>query len=159
MLTGILAGLLAVWAMLSILAQFPRFQAIRNNRLHGGMIPNWYLFTTPLLQSDLELQVRSGDGAWTAAPVAPPKPWPTLVWNPNRRVQYAFLGMVESLVLLRLARRRNAAPLTPAFRILSGFAARRLKTSSEAQFRIASRDASAAAPRTAILFVSHPGQP
>lgn len=152
MLAGVLIALLAVWAALSVLAQFPRFQRIRNNRLHLGLLPNWYLFTTPLLQSDLILEARphgtaGPEAAWSALPVAPPKPWHTLLWNPNRRVQYAMLGMVERLVQLRLAGRRSVAPLSPAYRLLGSFAVRQLGQ-APVQFRILSN--------ASVLFVSGP---
>ncbi|MEZ5403196.1 MAG: hypothetical protein R2729_26190 [Bryobacteraceae bacterium] len=151
MLSGLLVALVAFWMVLSIAAQAPKLEKIRMSRWHFGLIPNWYLFTTRWARVDLELQVRSGESPWSTIPVAGGKSWHTFVWHPRRRLQHAFVEMVDGLIRLRLAGLRDRAPETAAYQYLQRHAASH-SPGTEFQFRIVSHAAAAVAP--SILFVS-----
>lgn len=118
------AGVLVVWLIASLLAQFP-FGARRIKGLWNYFLPHWSLFTAPVMYLNVKLcyreQIAPGMfSSWQPLPF-PARPWFERLWQPERRLGKLVGDAAAKLVKLRLAGERSLAASTPPYRILCAY--------------------------------------
>ena len=161
-MAGLLISVLALWFVLSLLAQFasaPCITAIKV-RDHFALIPSWTFFAPNPGVSDTELLYRDllfdGQyGSWVCVESPKPPPWRAL-WNPGKRQRKAIIDL--STMLIRLAveehHQRDIILSIPYLALLS-FVSRQPRSplAEQRQFMLARTFGSADLPPE-ILFVS-----
>lgn len=152
---------LGLWFLLSLLVHIPALRWLRRWVSLGGLVPNWYLFTSPLLMHDLCLRCREVDGAqngpWREVPMSlPAQPW-RWVWNPSRRLSKALLDSADAMIQARLRSMREQALGSAPFNVLLNWARRHAEPGHAVlQFCLAARTNPQGQPGHQILFLAPP---
>jgi hypothetical protein len=158
MAAALIEGLFVVWLLLSLLVHIPALRSMRRHLKLGGLIPNWYLFTSEILMYDLCLRFRNvtdQQAPWHDLPmVSKPRPW-RFIWNPQRRISKALLDSADAIIQARLSGARERALKSVPFKILLEWARRHAQPPAQTlQFCIALRADLRPESGPSILFLS-----
>ena len=101
----LLYAIVALWLVITLLAQHPRFQPFINtfNALH--IIPRWTFFAPNPGIRDYHLVIRDrcSNGqltGWRSVPVYSPRPRLGYLWNPQKRSSKIMNDAVQAIKLL-----------------------------------------------------------
>jgi hypothetical protein len=159
MLTWVICLMLAVWFLLSAVAQIRRPLPLRVRRLDWfGFLPRWNFFAPHPIVGDVVVEYRAGaEAVWHRLEV-PANRWFDVVWPRHRRSRKALVASAnETLTVYRLhPDEPGDVALSIPYLVLLGRASQEVQRSagSSVQFRVLHLTYTESGPTATVMFRS-----